>query len=85
MTTRLRVGLYARVSTHDQQTLPLQLDAMRAYVAQRGWMVVTEVRAVSSGPSNGLSASNYCRPHDDARLMLCSCGDWIAGGVRWRT
>jgi DNA invertase Pin-like site-specific DNA recombinase len=36
MATRLRVGLYARVSTHDQQTLPLQLDAMRAYVAQRG-------------------------------------------------
>jgi putative DNA-invertase from lambdoid prophage Rac len=49
MTPRLRVGLYARVSTHDQQTLPLQLDAMRAYVAQRGWIVVTEVRDVSSG------------------------------------
>ena len=45
----LRVGLYARVSTHDQQTLPLQLDAMRAYVAQRNWTVVTEVRDVSSG------------------------------------
>jgi DNA invertase Pin-like site-specific DNA recombinase len=28
-----RVGLYARVSTHDQQTLPLQLRAMRDYVA----------------------------------------------------
>ena len=36
MATHLRVGLYARVSTHDQQTLPLQLDAMRAYVAQQG-------------------------------------------------
>ena len=49
MATRLRVGLYARVSTHDQQTLPLQLDALRAYVAQRGWIVVTEVRDVGSG------------------------------------
>jgi DNA invertase Pin-like site-specific DNA recombinase len=49
MVKRLRVGLYARVSTHDQQTLPLQVDAMRAYVAQRGWTVVTEVRDVSSG------------------------------------
>jgi Resolvase, N terminal domain len=49
MAKRLRVGLYARVSTHDQQTLPLQLEAMRAYVAQRGWIVVTEVRDVSSG------------------------------------
>ena len=27
----LRVGLYARVSTHDQKTLPLQLSAMRDY------------------------------------------------------
>jgi len=26
-----RVGLYARVSTHDQQTLPLQMRAMREY------------------------------------------------------
>ena len=49
MATRLRVGLYARVSTHEQQTLPLQLDALRAYVAQRGWIVVTAVRDVSSG------------------------------------
>jgi DNA invertase Pin-like site-specific DNA recombinase len=27
----LRAGLYARVSTHDQQTLPMQLRTMRAY------------------------------------------------------
>jgi len=32
-----RVGLYARVSTHDQQTLPMQLSAMREYVEQRNW------------------------------------------------
>jgi DNA invertase Pin-like site-specific DNA recombinase len=49
MIKRLCVGLYARVSTHDQQTLPLQADAMRTYVAQRGWVVVTETRDVSSG------------------------------------
>src|SRR5512142_2679939 len=33
----MRVGLYARVSTHDQQTLGLQLQAMRSYVRDRGW------------------------------------------------
>jgi hypothetical protein len=27
--TALRAGLYARVSTHDQQTLPMQNRAMR--------------------------------------------------------
>lgn len=31
----MRMGLYARVSTQDQQTLALQRDAMAAYVAQQ--------------------------------------------------
>jgi hypothetical protein len=30
-----RVGLYARVSTHDQKTLPLQIRTMREYAAKR--------------------------------------------------
>jgi putative DNA-invertase from lambdoid prophage Rac len=49
MAEHLRVGLYARVSTHDQQTLPLQVEAMRTYTAQRGWTVITEVCDVGSG------------------------------------
>jgi putative DNA-invertase from lambdoid prophage Rac len=49
MTKCLRVGLYARVSTHDQQTLSLQVDAMHTYVTQRGWTVVTEVHDIGSG------------------------------------
>src|SRR5215472_5045819 len=47
----LRAGLYARVSTHDQQTLPLQLAAMRDYVAQRGWNITLEIQDVGSGAS----------------------------------
>jgi putative DNA-invertase from lambdoid prophage Rac len=43
------VGLYARVSTHDQQTLPMQLSAMRAYAKRRGWKVAFEEREVGSG------------------------------------
>ena len=45
----VRAGLYARVSTHDQQTLSLQVEALRSYATQRGWMVTTEVRDVGSG------------------------------------
>jgi DNA invertase Pin-like site-specific DNA recombinase len=45
----VRAGLYARVSTHDQQTLPLQLAAMRDYVAKRGWKAGLEVQDVGSG------------------------------------
>src|SRR4030081_197639 len=45
----LRVGLYARVSTHDQQTLPLQIRAMREYAAKRGWTIVAQIQEVGSG------------------------------------
>ena len=41
-----RVGLYARVSTHDQQTLPLQLRAMREYAAKRGWSIAIQIKEV---------------------------------------
>jgi DNA invertase Pin-like site-specific DNA recombinase len=47
----VRVGLYARVSTHDQQTLPLQLAAMREYVAHRGWRITMQVEDIGSGAS----------------------------------
>jgi DNA invertase Pin-like site-specific DNA recombinase len=42
----MKMGLYARVSTHDQQTLALQRDAMTAYVKQRGGSIVTIVEDV---------------------------------------
>lgn len=44
-----RAGLYARVSTHDQQTLPMQLAAMRDYARKRGWDIASEVKDVGSG------------------------------------
>lgn len=45
----MRVGIYARVSTHDQQTLALQIEAMREYARKRRWSLVSEVKDVSSG------------------------------------
>jgi putative DNA-invertase from lambdoid prophage Rac len=45
----LRAGLYARVSTNDQQTLAMQNRAMREYAARRGWMIALQVREVNSG------------------------------------
>jgi putative DNA-invertase from lambdoid prophage Rac len=44
-----RAGLYARVSTHDQKTLPMQYRAMREYATRRGWAVVMQVKEVGSG------------------------------------
>ncbi len=45
----MRVGLYARVSTHDQRTLGLQLRTMRSYVRDRGWALTQQVEDVGSG------------------------------------
>ena len=45
----LRVGLYARVSTHDQKTLALQIRTMREYAARRGWEIAVQIKEVGSG------------------------------------
>jgi putative DNA-invertase from lambdoid prophage Rac len=53
---RLQVGfvspmcaaLYACVSMHDQYTLAMQIDAMRACATQRHWTVADTVEEVAS-------------------------------------
>lgn len=49
--TAPRAGLYARVSTNDQQTLPMQLRALREYAARRGWTITMQIKEVGSGAS----------------------------------
>jgi len=49
----LRAGLYARVSTNDQQTLAMQNRAMREYAVRRGWTITMQVREVNSGAAKG--------------------------------
>ena len=46
-----RAGLYARVSTTDQQTVPLQIRALREYTVRRGWTIALQVKEVGSGAS----------------------------------
>jgi DNA invertase Pin-like site-specific DNA recombinase len=45
----VRAALYARVSTQDQQTLPMQSRAMREYAVRRGWTIAMQVKEVGSG------------------------------------
>ena len=47
----MNVGLYARVSTYDQNTLPMQMQAMRKYVKNREWSIVFEIKDTGSGAS----------------------------------
>src|SRR6266536_2482645 len=44
-----RAGLYARVSTTDQQTIPLQIRTLREYAVRRGWTIALQVKEVGSG------------------------------------
>jgi putative DNA-invertase from lambdoid prophage Rac len=45
----MRAGLYARVSTYDQQTLGLQSEAMATYIRNRGWVAVNRIEDIGSG------------------------------------
>src|SRR2546422_8537468 len=70
----LRVGLYARVSTHDQQTIPLQTRAMREYATRRGWRITLQVKEIGSGASQrerrGETLGGARRPGVDAGVVL---------------
>jgi DNA invertase Pin-like site-specific DNA recombinase len=46
-----RAGLYARVSSSDQQTIPLQIRALREYAVRRGWTIALQVKEVGGGAS----------------------------------
>tara|TARA_Y100000294_G_C8568677_1_gene341871 strand:+ start:1329 stop:1895 length:567 start_codon:yes stop_codon:yes gene_type:complete len=45
----MKTAIYARVSTHDQQTLGIQLEKCREYCFSRGWEIALEVKEVGSG------------------------------------
>jgi len=44
----MRAGLYAWISTDEEPTLPLQNEALRAYVAERGWTAVCAIEDIGS-------------------------------------
>jgi DNA invertase Pin-like site-specific DNA recombinase len=44
----MRAALYSRVTTHHQQTLGLQVEAMMADIKDRGWIVAKQVEDVDS-------------------------------------
>src|SRR2546421_8412139 len=59
----MKAALYARVSTHDQQTLPLQMKAMRSYARKRKLTIAREVKEVGSGAKH--------RPEREELLKAC--------------
>lgn len=45
----MKAGIYARVSTHDQHTLNMQIEAMKKYAIARDWQIETEIAEIGSG------------------------------------
>jgi putative DNA-invertase from lambdoid prophage Rac len=71
----MKVALYARVSTHDQQTLSLQIKAMQQYVKKRGWTPTIQIKDVGSGAT--------ARPKRD-QLMQAARKREIDAVIVWR-
>src|SRR5580704_3177358 len=67
-----RVGLYARVSTHDQKTLPLQIRTMREYAAKRGWEIAVQIKEVGFGFVSLTEALDLTTPTGRAMAGLLS-------------
>lgn len=61
--TPLQVALYACPSTHDQQTLPMQLKAMRVYAKKRGWKIAHEVQEIGSGAKTRPKPEDLLKSH----------------------
>ena len=72
----MKVGIYARVSTTDQNCSQ-QLTALREYVAARGWKIEGEY------VDNGLSGSKDTRPAMN-RLMAAARKRSIDAIVVWK-
>ena len=72
-----RAGLYSRVSTHDQQTLPLQNHALREYAAKRGWAIAMQVKEVGSGAAQRELREKLI---EAARRRDIRCGSGLASG-----
>src|SRR5215467_6146448 len=70
-----RAGLYARVSSSEQQTLAMQNRAMREYAARRGWTVAIQVREANLGAARR------------SEKRANNCWKWLAAGrsiwCRW--
>jgi DNA invertase Pin-like site-specific DNA recombinase len=72
----MKVCLYARVSTHDQDP-EVQLGALRVHAAQRGWQVVEEF------VDRGVSGGKERRPSLD-RLMKAAWAGHFQIVLVWR-
>ena len=71
----MKAGIYARVSTHDQHTLNMQIEAMKKYAFARDWEIKTEISEIGSGakdnrPQREELINQAKRRHIDVIIVL---------------
>ena len=80
-----RAGLYARVSTSYQETVPLQIRPLRDYAVRRGWTIALLVKEVGSGATQRQLRERWRKQRPAAKSTRCWYGAWTDGGGRWQT
>jgi len=78
----MRAALYARISTHDQHTLAMQMDAMHEFATRRGWTVIDTVEEIASGAKDSRPKRQaLLKAAKQRKLDVFSCGSWTAGAA----
>ena len=49
----MRVAIYARVSTIDQNTIPMQIKKCREYAKSRNWNKASVIKDIGPGAGKG--------------------------------
>ncbi len=71
----MKVGIYARVSTQEQQTLPLQIKDLREFARRRKWKIEIEISDVASGAKTRPKREELLRLEGSEKLIAFSRGD----------
>ena len=82
----MRAAIYARVSTADQQTLPLQIQRMEEYAATQAWTITQQVEEQASGAKDSRpKRAEILNPPEGEKSTWFSSGSSTAGAGAWRT
>ena len=76
---KTKVAIYARVSTHDQNTLPLQVKKCREFAKARKWEVVQVIKEIGSGANQGPLRNdllNLCRKREIDVVIVWKLDRW---------
>jgi DNA invertase Pin-like site-specific DNA recombinase len=76
---KTKVAIYARVSTHDQNTLPMQVKKCRDFARARKWEVAHVVKEIGSGANHRPLRSdllNLCRKREVDVVIVWKLDRW---------